>query len=187
MQEKAADTPHGANESQLGHVTEEQAAMDKIMGDVPPQTEEQSTPIQEILSRDKEAQKNAPQVLKKDIKQSTGAGGQKRSFSTSARRCQTEVYGSSTGDALPESMLVSSSANPATFEETRAVGLQYPDAGPGHKFPLPNTEQWQITDHLRRRYDPVVDQFTKMIMRDGKLARAQKVSQNPSTIHPTLH
>ena len=69
----------------------------------------------------------------------------------------------------------------AKFEETRIVGLEYPDAGPGHKFALPvkDVEEWKnwpITNHLRRRYDPVVDQVTKMLMRDGKLARAQKVS-----------
>ena len=64
---------------------------------------------------------------------------------------------------------------PVQFQETRAIGLEYPDAGLGHKFPLPDPDEWKATDHLRRRYDPVVDQFTKMIMRDGKLARAQKV------------
>lgn len=34
---------------------------------------------------------------------------------------------------------------------------------------------WKMTDHLRRRYDPVVDQVTKMLMRDGKLSVAQMV------------
>ena len=48
MQEKAEDTPSGGNESKLGHVTEEQAEMDKIMGEVPPQTDEQSTPLQDV-------------------------------------------------------------------------------------------------------------------------------------------
>ncbi|RMZ90416.1 hypothetical protein DV736_g2352, partial [Chaetothyriales sp. CBS 134916] len=60
------------------------------------------------------------------------------------------------------------------FDGTRAEGLQYPDAGPGHKFPLLDTSALKITDHLRRRYDPVIDQVTKSIMRDGKLSVAQK-------------
>ena len=41
-------TPAGANESQAPHVTEEQAAMDKIMGEEPPQIEEQGTPVQDV-------------------------------------------------------------------------------------------------------------------------------------------
>jgi hypothetical protein len=84
-------------------------------------------------------------------------------------------------------MLVSQgSTAPAQFQETRAVGLDYPEAGVGHKFALPDPDNWSPTDHLRRRYDPVIDQFTKMIMRDGKLARAQKVctpNQAPLSKH----
>ena len=87
------------------------------------------------------------------------------------------LHPSAANAPLPQSMLVSSSSaqSPVQFEETRAVGLDYPHAGPGYKFGLPDMDQWNTTDHLRRRYDPVVDQFTKMMMRDGKLARAQKV------------
>lgn len=48
---------------------------------------------------------------------------------------------------------------------------------PGLKFgmpaPLPKTE------NFKNRYDPVVDQFTKLLMQDGKLSRAQKVSNLP--------
>jgi hypothetical protein len=165
------------------------------MGEVPPQTDEQSTPIQEvcydtkqpsetydvqILKRDKEAQKNAPKVLQADAQKA--ADGQKRSYSTSARRLDTSLHPSAGADTLPESMLVAQDAQaPVHFDGTKAAGLDYPDAGVGHKFPLPNPENWKVTDHMRRRYDPVVDQFTKMIMRDGKLARAQKVC---SYLHP---
>ncbi|RMD41762.1 hypothetical protein DV735_g3357, partial [Chaetothyriales sp. CBS 134920] len=60
------------------------------------------------------------------------------------------------------------------FQGTRVEGLPYPQAGPGHKFALPDTSALKITDHLRRRYDPVIDQVTKSIMRDGKLSVAQK-------------
>jgi hypothetical protein len=48
VQENPGAVPSGASESHLPHVTEEQAALDKVMGEVPPQTEEQSTPIQEV-------------------------------------------------------------------------------------------------------------------------------------------
>ncbi|RMZ85064.1 hypothetical protein DV738_g341, partial [Chaetothyriales sp. CBS 135597] len=61
------------------------------------------------------------------------------------------------------------------FQGTRAEGLQYPNAGPGHKFPLPDTSALKITDHLRRRYDPVIDQMTKSIMRDGKLSNVSMI------------
>jgi hypothetical protein len=54
------------------------------------------------------------------------------------------------------------------------------DRNPGLKFdmpgPLPKSE------NFRNRYEPVVDQFTKLIMRDGKLATAQKVN---FLVHPT--
>ncbi len=38
----------GSHETRLPHVTEEQAALDKIMGEEPPQIEEQGTPVQEV-------------------------------------------------------------------------------------------------------------------------------------------
>ena len=55
--------------------------------------------------------------------------------------------------------------------------MEYPDAGPGHKFPLPDVSDVSRLDHLKRRYDPVVEQVTKSIMRDGKLSVAQKVGE----------
>jgi hypothetical protein len=55
------------------------------------------------------------------------------------------------------------------------ISMEYPDGGPGHKFPLPEVASIPRTDHLKRRYDPVVDQVTKSLMRSGKLSQAQKV------------
>jgi hypothetical protein len=46
--------------------------------------------------------------------------------------------------------------------------------GEGHKFGLPEAPLAR-TDHLKRRYDPVVDQLTKKLMRSGKLSYAQRV------------
>jgi hypothetical protein len=46
--------------------------------------------------------------------------------------------------------------------------------GKGHKFGLPEAPLTR-TDHFKRRYDPVVEQFTKALMRDGKLSAAQRV------------
>lgn len=56
-------------------------------------------------------------------------------------------------------------------------GQSYPDAGAGHKFRLPDLSESSRLDNLRKRYDPVVDQLTKSIMRDGKLSAAQKVGE----------
>jgi len=63
------------------------------------------------------------------------------------------------------------------FEETRVVGLEYPDAGFGHKFPLPDIRKFTKTDNFKKRYDPVVEQVTRSLMKDGKLSQAQAVRQ----------
>lgn len=53
--------------------------------------------------------------------------------------------------------------------------LQYPDAGFGHKYALPDISTMSRQDNLKKRYDQVVEQMTKSIMRHGKLAKAQNV------------
>jgi small subunit ribosomal protein S7 len=186
----------GANESQLPHVTEEAAAIDKVTGNTPPDIE-QGTPVQEvsfhgpplngaenpntdricsaprqILKRDKDAQEKAPEVLKQDIRNSSSAGTNKtpsgsRSFSTSARRNSLELQPrSGSGGPPPDT---------AQFQGTRIVGLEYPDAGLGHKFPIPDLKSLGKAINFKKRYDPVVEQVTRSLMRDGKLSRAQKV------------
>lgn len=44
---------------------------------------------------------------------------------------------------------------------------------PGLKFDMPEIPAKTL--NFRKRYDTLQDQFTKMLMRDGKLAQAQKV------------
>lgn len=61
------------------------------------------------------------------------------------------------------------------FIETQAVGLEYPDAGLGHKFALPDMTHWNKTNHFKRRYNTVLETLTKMLMRHGKLSKAQSV------------
>ncbi|KAJ9631205.1 uncharacterized protein PV06_03998 [Exophiala oligosperma] len=155
---KPATTPvgpdtQGPTVDQLPHVTEEQAALDKSMGENPPDIE-QGTPVQEILKRDKDAQEKAPKVLKDDLKRTSPPGT--RSYSTAVER------------PLP------SQHNPRVeFRDMQVVGLDYPDAGFGHKFVLPDIQAMTKLDNFRKRYDPVVDQVTKSIMRHGKLSKAQ--------------
>lgn len=43
----------------------------------------------------------------------------------------------------------------------------------GLKFAAP--EEMPKTENFRTRYEPLLDQFTKLLMEDGKLTRAQKV------------
>jgi hypothetical protein len=98
-------------------------------------------------------------------KKSTTPSGS-RSFSTSARsRLEAEM--------TPAAADVP--ADIVQFQDTRAVGLEYPDAGFGHKFSLPDLSKFAKTHNFKKRYDPVVDQVTKSLMRDGKLSRAQAV------------
>ncbi|RDA93871.1 hypothetical protein CP533_4536 [Ophiocordyceps camponoti-saundersi (nom. inval.)] len=44
---------------------------------------------------------------------------------------------------------------------------------PGHKFGLPE-QPYPPNFHLKQRYHPVVDQLTRLLMRDGKLSVAQR-------------
>lgn len=52
----------------------------------------------------------------------------------------------------------------------------------GHKYGLP---ELPIPSNMRakHRYDPVVEQMTRLIMRDGKLSKAQRVSSMAYTCH----
>ncbi|KAL4907265.1 hypothetical protein BDW74DRAFT_122420 [Aspergillus multicolor] len=149
----------------MPHVSEEAAEINNIMNkekrcDGTPSSPEleQGTPVSEILSRDKEAQKHAPKVFQNQMNKPSGS----RSFSTSARRTQVQ-----------ENKPMSDADNAALLEHM--IG-QVPEETkplmPGLKYPAPAS--LPSTENLRRRYSPVVEQFTKNIMRDGKLARAQK-------------
>ena len=97
-----------------------------------------------------------------------------RSFSTTARR----------NDQQQQEVVPSQTPEVVAFEGTKAVGLEYPDAGFGHKFPLPALGRFTKQDNFRTRYDPIVEQFTKLLMEDGKLSRAQKVEE--SLARPTV-
>lgn len=47
------------------------------------------------------------------------------------------------------------------------------ELAPGLKYKAPKS--LPRSEHFRYRYEPVVEQFTKNLMQDGKLATAQKV------------
>ncbi|KAH8700477.1 putative plasma membrane phosphate transporter Pho87 [Talaromyces proteolyticus] len=164
--EQVNDQPKGPTQDSLPDVSHEAAAMDRILsgkkcdGNAPGSPElEQGTPIDEILRRDKDALKYAPKVLRDQAKKASGS----RSYSTSARLGQ-EVQNSADSIEDPSVLAV---ADMITLATEDAI-----DRNPGMKFDTP--APLSKSDHFKRRYDPVVEQFTKLLMEDGKLSLAQK-------------
>ncbi|KAF3482873.1 uncharacterized protein GIQ15_02197 [Arthroderma uncinatum] len=168
------EKPLGPNQDQLPHVSEEAAAtakiLDKKCGEVGGPELEQGTPVADILKRDKDALKNMPKVLRDELASSQSGSGSKRSFSTSSRRQdeQKEVKDMSSTD--PSVATVANMLAASNRGESVEVGQGIPE---GFKFepptlPLPPNER------VNRRYEPLVEQFTKLMMKDGKLSLAQK-------------
>lgn len=122
----------------------------------------------QVLKRDEKAKEFAPKVMQDQMNK--GPNGT-RSFSTSARLRQGEPESSQGAQQNPDDASVAMIADmisQATEEKAEALEL------PGLKFhapelPLPKTE------NFRSRYDALLEQFTKLLMIDGKLTRAQKV------------
>ncbi|EAW08299.1 mitochondrial 37S ribosomal protein uS7m [Aspergillus clavatus NRRL 1] len=158
-----SERPKAPTEDQLPHISEEAAQMDKILhgkkyaaGSSPEL--EQGTPIAEILQRDEEALKHMPKVMQDQLKRSSGT----RSFSTFTRRYQPELQGQDLPD--PSAAVVANMIS--------QVNQEVAELHPGLKFPAPET--LPKTENFRTRYDPLLDQFTKLLMQDGKLSKAQK-------------
>ncbi|GIJ84485.1 low-affinity phosphate transporter [Aspergillus pseudoviridinutans] len=153
----------GPTEDPLPHVSEEAAQMDKILhggkyeAAASPELE-QGTPVAEILQRDKDALKHMPKVMQDQLKRSSG----NRSFSTFTRRYQPDLQGQDLAD--PSAAVVANMIN--------QVNQEVAELHPGLKFPAP--ESLPKTENFRERYDSLLEQFTKLLMRDGKLSKAQK-------------
>ncbi|KAK2873532.1 hypothetical protein FQN49_002272 [Arthroderma sp. PD_2] len=170
------EQPLGPNQDQLPHASEEAAAtaqiLDKKCGEVGGPELEQGTPIGDILKRDKDALKNMPKVLRDEFVSGQSGSGSKRSFSTSSRLRQEErkgVENAASNDpsaAAVADMLAASNRGEAVEVEQEAIPEGFKFEPP--TLPLPPNE------HLRRRYEPLLEQFTKLIMKDGKLSLAQK-------------
>ncbi|KAJ6102062.1 hypothetical protein N7486_004489 [Penicillium sp. IBT 16267x] len=120
---------------------------------------EQGTPVEQILSRDEQALKHMPKVMRDQFKKARGS----RSFSTSARTLSPETQGFESSNDASVAMLASM---------IDQVNTQAAERIPGLRFEEP--EAPTKTHNFRKRYDSMQDQFTKMLMQDGKLARAQK-------------
>ncbi|KAF5860761.1 low-affinity phosphate transporter [Aspergillus alliaceus] len=162
---RGPERPKGPTEDPLPHVSEEAAEIAKIMDKkcdgTPASPElEQGTPISEILQRDKEAQKHMPKVMQDQIKSTTGT----RSFSTSTRRSQAGLHGQ--GKSFDEQTAA------VMANMISQVNQQAEELHEGIKFEP--VEALPKTENFRTRYDSLLEQFTKLLMRDGKLSKAQK-------------
>lgn len=121
----------------------------------------------QILERTPDGKEKAPQVIKEEINNSNPNAPSKSSSSTPS---------SSSADA-----------SNTTFAHLLALGqMQNIAAGghgndavdvqslAGHKFGLP-TLPLESQNHMKHRYDPLVEQVTNLLMRDGKKSAAQRV------------
>ncbi|KAL2698913.1 hypothetical protein AAEP93_010301 [Penicillium crustosum] len=168
---------------QLPDVTEEANEISRIMDkekrcDGIPSTPEldQGSPVEEILSRDKDALKHMPKVMRDALKKSGGS----RSFSTSARSLMNDLQGTEPNN---EANLIpnvsglkgaSDEAAAALASMIEQVQGQALEENPGLKFDPPAVPEDLKTLNFRKRYDTMQDQFTKMMMESGKLTKAQK-------------
>ncbi|KAK5116813.1 hypothetical protein LTR85_009073 [Meristemomyces frigidus] len=180
----------GPNMQQAEHVSEEAAKMSQIMGTGDgPDIEGQGTPVQDILKEDEEARKQAPQVMKDSLKNPQSAQNakpSKRPFSTLARRPAPDMAADSFNASQLEPSMIPTEAQRAAYTaepqvpEPASQAIQ--EEKTGHNFPLPALPL-PPNSHKDHRYDPVVQQVTNLLMRDGKKAAAQR---NMSVILSTL-
>lgn len=140
----ADESPKGPNKDVLGHVSEEAAELGEITGETKPDLG-QGIPAQEIFRRDEKAREQAPQVVKEELDNKASNNSPSQSSKENRLASQQHEHG---GDLE---------------EFTR----------PGHKFGIPELPL-PPDANLKYRYDPLVHQFTRLIMRDGKLSRAQR-------------
>lgn len=138
--------------------------------------------VVQILKRDKDAQKNMPKVMRDQVAGS-GSSSSSRSYSTSARlgqQQQDQNQSSSTTDPSIASV-ASMIYNP---QQPASAAMQpIPE---GFKFEAPSMTLPR-SENIKKRYDPLVEQFTKLLMRDGKLSHAQKVRTSPIPRRPTKY
>lgn len=133
--------------------------------------------MDQILKNEPETKANAPQVLKTD-----GTPSTKRSFSTDARNMQN---GLESGESLPQGLDPSmiptseqrtqfaSSKSPLVPAAASVASTQLAEQQAAYRFPPPRSN-FPKRDRKNHRDEPIIDQLTKLMMRDGKLARAQR-------------
>ncbi|KAK7613903.1 30S ribosomal protein-like protein S7 [Phyllosticta citricarpa] len=160
--------PKGPNTEPLPHVSEEARDMAKIQGKQSPEIE-QGTPIDEVIRKDKEAQKHLPKVMRDSLKSSAPDGS--RSFSTSAvarqemqEPAQLEPVEETLPIEFPNDLGVQAFTNNRFVTPLNEHGLKFAPV----PMPMP------AENRLKSRKDPVVEFFTNMLMRHGEKATAER-------------
>ncbi|KAI5294616.1 hypothetical protein KEM52_003605 [Ascosphaera acerosa] len=159
--------------------------------------EEQGSPVEEFFARDNDAMRFAPKVVRDKLGASAAAAAAaapqptqpaqssptspssskppgSRSYSTSATT--TPVPEPASGDMDALLAMMNNPEQPQSQGQPPApspAGAGTVDGRAGLKFEMPPTPDY-ATGYLRKRYDPVLDQFTKMLMRHGQLATAER-------------
>ncbi|KAL6709046.1 hypothetical protein ACN47E_002173 [Coniothyrium glycines] len=150
----AADRSKREDARPIEHVSEEAAAVAKTMGQEGPDLS-QGTPIEEVVQGDKAAQENLPKVMKDKLK----SGAPKTT--PNGTRSYSTMTTQSGGDEGLDMGLVDLQAVPKVPET------------PGLKFDMP-TLPLPKGNHIKHRYDPVVEQMTNLLMHHGKKSVAQR-------------
>jgi small subunit ribosomal protein S7 len=114
---------------------------------------------------DKEAQEKLPKVMRDAIK-----AGDKTPAPKGSRSYSTMTTQSSANSGMDMGLVDFGSAS------------QLPET-PGLKFEMP-TLPLPKDGHVQRRYDPVVEQVTNLLMRHGKKSVAQRVRHFVQVLFP---
>lgn len=110
-----------------------------------------------------------PKVMRDQLAASSSSS---RSYSTSARLGQQQMDQNQSSTDPSIATVASMIYNP---QQPASVAMQpIPE---GYKFEPPSMTLPR-SENVKKRYDPLVEQFTKLLMRDGKLSHAQKVCLN---------
>lgn len=143
--------------------------------------------MQDALKKDKDLPKKPAQSRPYSTSSFPSPSG-RRSFSTSTSRFQdTSSAQTILGGLESRGMFAKSSAPVQTQEQAASASEEQAmeafmdeeglEEDEGHKFGLP-TLPLPPGSNLRKRYEPIVDQVTKLLMRDGKLSVAQRVRRH---------
>ncbi len=81
-------------------------------------------------------------------------------------------------DVAEALMAAADSAQASTTASPPATTISDQLLNPGHKFELP-TKPYPEGFNVKKRYHPVLEQITRLLMRDGKLSVAQRVCWLP--------
>ena len=136
----------------------------------------------QILKRDKKSQEKAPKIMLDELNATAPKGS--RQFSTSARRVQedSKTFEEGQNNRLwPGENRDEPSYHELEHGQNNLLEHGENRDGPSVELELPSLP---LPSHavLKYRYNPIIKQFTNLMMRDGKLSKAQRVRPSVSLI-----